>query len=187
MPGLKKAAFVIGGEYGKGLMSCRHNGAWSAPVFMRGRQRQLGTADRRAVDRSRAARDERERHGENAPQQGDARRRGVDRRRSGGPGCARRDRRADESGNSVCTRARRDCLPASTCPAASSSPTLTTTPICMARTSQRRDVVMGTSVKAPAVTEPFMAALKRASEPQSSLSRQPPSNHGLMTDCAPEN
>src|SRR6266851_4587114 len=34
IPGLKKAAFVIGGEYGKGLMSCRHAGAWSAPVFM---------------------------------------------------------------------------------------------------------------------------------------------------------
>jgi lipid-binding SYLF domain-containing protein len=34
VPGLKKAAFVIGGEYGGGLMSCRHNGAWSAPVFM---------------------------------------------------------------------------------------------------------------------------------------------------------
>jgi len=34
VPGLKKAAFVIGGEFGKGLMSCRHHGAWSAPVFM---------------------------------------------------------------------------------------------------------------------------------------------------------
>lgn len=34
VPGLKKAAFVIGGEYGNGLMSCRRNGAWSAPVFM---------------------------------------------------------------------------------------------------------------------------------------------------------
>lgn len=34
VPGLKKAAFVFGGEYGKGLMSCRHGGAWSAPVFM---------------------------------------------------------------------------------------------------------------------------------------------------------
>ena len=34
VPGLKKAAFVIGGEYGKGLMSCRHNGEWSAPIFM---------------------------------------------------------------------------------------------------------------------------------------------------------
>jgi lipid-binding SYLF domain-containing protein len=35
VPGLKKAAFVFGGEYGKGLMSCRGNGAWSAPIFMR--------------------------------------------------------------------------------------------------------------------------------------------------------
>jgi lipid-binding SYLF domain-containing protein len=34
VPGLKKAAFVFGGEYGKGLMSCRHSGAWSAPIFM---------------------------------------------------------------------------------------------------------------------------------------------------------
>jgi SH3 domain-containing YSC84-like protein 1 len=34
VPGLKKAAFVIGGEYGKGLMSCRHSGAWTAPIFM---------------------------------------------------------------------------------------------------------------------------------------------------------
>jgi lipid-binding SYLF domain-containing protein len=34
VPSLKKAAFVIGGEYGKGLMSCRKDGAWSAPVFM---------------------------------------------------------------------------------------------------------------------------------------------------------
>ncbi|MCC7417881.1 MAG: lipid-binding SYLF domain-containing protein [Acidobacteria bacterium] len=35
VPGLKKAAFVFGGEYGKGLMSCRENGAWSPPIFMR--------------------------------------------------------------------------------------------------------------------------------------------------------
>src|SRR5262245_30133688 len=34
VPGLKKAAFVFGGEYGKGLMSCRHGDTWSAPVFM---------------------------------------------------------------------------------------------------------------------------------------------------------
>ena len=34
MPGLKKAAFVVGGEYGKGLMSCHHNGDWTAPIFM---------------------------------------------------------------------------------------------------------------------------------------------------------
>jgi SH3 domain-containing YSC84-like protein 1 len=34
IPSLKKAAFGFGAEYGKGLMSCRRNGAWGAPVFM---------------------------------------------------------------------------------------------------------------------------------------------------------
>src|SRR5262249_4039202 len=34
VPGLKKAAFLIGGEYGKGVMSCRNDGGWSAPIFM---------------------------------------------------------------------------------------------------------------------------------------------------------
>src|SRR6476661_460556 len=35
VPGLKKAAFVVGGEYGKGLMSCRRGSEWSTPLFMR--------------------------------------------------------------------------------------------------------------------------------------------------------
>lgn len=35
VPGLKKAAFVFGGEYGKGLMSCRRGNEWSAPIFMK--------------------------------------------------------------------------------------------------------------------------------------------------------
>src|SRR5205809_4045564 len=34
VPSLKKAAFVLGGEYGSGLMSCRHDRQWGAPVFM---------------------------------------------------------------------------------------------------------------------------------------------------------
>jgi lipid-binding SYLF domain-containing protein len=34
IPSLKKAAFIVGGEYGKGLMSCKHEGAWGAPIFM---------------------------------------------------------------------------------------------------------------------------------------------------------
>src|SRR5205823_14146669 len=34
VPGLQKTAFVVGGEYGKGLMSCRRGGQWSAPVFI---------------------------------------------------------------------------------------------------------------------------------------------------------
>jgi lipid-binding SYLF domain-containing protein len=34
IPGLKKAAFIIGGEYGKGAMSCRKGTGWSAPLFI---------------------------------------------------------------------------------------------------------------------------------------------------------
>ena len=34
IPDLKKAAFVVGGEYGKGVMSCRAGDNWSAPVFL---------------------------------------------------------------------------------------------------------------------------------------------------------
>jgi SH3 domain-containing YSC84-like protein 1 len=33
VPDLKKAAFILGGEYGKGVMSCRAGDQWSAPVF----------------------------------------------------------------------------------------------------------------------------------------------------------
>jgi lipid-binding SYLF domain-containing protein len=34
IPSMKKAAFIIGGEFGSGVMSCRHGSGWSAPVFM---------------------------------------------------------------------------------------------------------------------------------------------------------
>jgi SH3 domain-containing YSC84-like protein 1 len=34
IPALKKGAFVVGGEYGSGVMSCRKSADWSAPVFM---------------------------------------------------------------------------------------------------------------------------------------------------------
>src|SRR3954469_13373207 len=34
VPGLKKAAFIFGGEYGKGALSCKPGDAWSAPVFI---------------------------------------------------------------------------------------------------------------------------------------------------------
>lgn len=34
IPDMKKAAFVFGGEYGRGVMSCRSANGWSAPVFM---------------------------------------------------------------------------------------------------------------------------------------------------------
>jgi lipid-binding SYLF domain-containing protein len=35
IPSMKRAAFIIGGEYGSGVMSCRHGRGWTAPVFMR--------------------------------------------------------------------------------------------------------------------------------------------------------
>ena len=31
---MKKAAFIVGGEFGKGVISCRSGREWSAPVFM---------------------------------------------------------------------------------------------------------------------------------------------------------
>lgn len=34
IPDLKKAGFIVGGEHGSGVMSCRHGNGWSAPVFM---------------------------------------------------------------------------------------------------------------------------------------------------------
>ena len=33
-PDVKKAAFIVGGEYGRCVMSCRNGEAWGAPVFM---------------------------------------------------------------------------------------------------------------------------------------------------------
>jgi SH3 domain-containing YSC84-like protein 1 len=34
IPGLKKAALGIGGEYGRGVLSCRAADTWSAPLFL---------------------------------------------------------------------------------------------------------------------------------------------------------
>jgi lipid-binding SYLF domain-containing protein len=34
IPSMKKAAFIIGGEYGAGVMSCHQGKGWSAPIFM---------------------------------------------------------------------------------------------------------------------------------------------------------
>lgn len=35
VPSLKTAAFLVGGKYGKGYVSCRRNGGWSAPGTVR--------------------------------------------------------------------------------------------------------------------------------------------------------
>ena len=34
IPSLKKGGFIVGGEHGSGVMSCRHGNAWGPPVFM---------------------------------------------------------------------------------------------------------------------------------------------------------
>jgi lipid-binding SYLF domain-containing protein len=35
IPSLKKAGFIIGGEYGRGVVSCRNATGWSAPSFVK--------------------------------------------------------------------------------------------------------------------------------------------------------
>src|ERR1700682_5415135 len=34
IPSVKKAAFIVGGEYEKGVISCRNGAGWGAPSFM---------------------------------------------------------------------------------------------------------------------------------------------------------
>jgi SH3 domain-containing YSC84-like protein 1 len=35
VPGLKKGAFILGGQYGQGVVTCRTGHGWSAPAFIR--------------------------------------------------------------------------------------------------------------------------------------------------------
>jgi len=35
IPGVVKGAFILGAEYGQGVVTCRTHGGWSAPVFIR--------------------------------------------------------------------------------------------------------------------------------------------------------
>ncbi len=35
VPGMIKGAFVVGGQYGQGVVTCRTGHGWSAPVFIR--------------------------------------------------------------------------------------------------------------------------------------------------------
>ena len=35
IPGMKKAGFIFGAQYGRGFAVCRHNNGWSAPAAMR--------------------------------------------------------------------------------------------------------------------------------------------------------
>ncbi len=42
IPSLKKAAFIVGGEFGKGVLTCRTAQGWSAPLFMQMQKGSLG-------------------------------------------------------------------------------------------------------------------------------------------------
>jgi lipid-binding SYLF domain-containing protein len=42
IPSMKTAAFIVGGEYGSGVMSCRTSSTWSNPVFMQLAKGSLG-------------------------------------------------------------------------------------------------------------------------------------------------
>jgi lipid-binding SYLF domain-containing protein len=42
IPSMKTAAFIVGGEYGSGVMSCRTGTAWSNPLFMQLAKGSLG-------------------------------------------------------------------------------------------------------------------------------------------------
>jgi SH3 domain-containing YSC84-like protein 1 len=42
VPSMKKAAFVVGGDYGQGAVTCRTGHGWSAPVFFRIRGASFG-------------------------------------------------------------------------------------------------------------------------------------------------
>src|SRR5579864_3805429 len=35
VPGLKKGAFIVGGDYGRGFAVCRHAGAWGGPAAIK--------------------------------------------------------------------------------------------------------------------------------------------------------
>ena len=63
VPGLKKAAFAVGGEYGRGFAVCRNNGGWGGPAAVRFSGRKLRRSNWRRVNGRRDACDEPPWHG----------------------------------------------------------------------------------------------------------------------------
>ena len=70
VPGLKTAAFIVGGKYGKGYVSCRRKGGggWSAPGSVRIEGGSVGFQIGGSADRSHYAGHERARSGQAALQ-----------------------------------------------------------------------------------------------------------------------
>src|ERR1700757_583862 len=87
-PSVKKAAFIVGGSYGRGVITCRKGkeftGGWERPRHVRTRGRQFWPPDRRASHRFRSAYHERKRRKLRDVQQGQTRRRRLRRSRSRG-------------------------------------------------------------------------------------------------------
>jgi len=161
VPGLKKAAFVIGGEYGKGLMSCRHSGEWSAPVFMEvgkgswGLQIGAQSIDLVLLVMNASGMEKRLRNKVT---------RGAEASIAGGP--VGRDARAATDAQmkaEILSYSRTQGLFAGVnLSGGVVRPDTDDNTDLYGPNVAARDVVMGTTVKAPAVTEPFMAALKRS-------------------------
>ena len=161
VPGLKKAAFVIGGEYGKGLMSCRHSGEWSAPVFMEvgkgswGLQIGAQSIDLVLLVMNASGMEKMLRNKVTL---------GAEASIAGGP--VGRDARAATDAQmkaEILSYSRTQGLFGGVnLSGGVVRPDTDDNTDLYGPNVAARDVVMGTTVKAPAVTEPFMAALKRS-------------------------
>lgn len=160
VPGLKKAAFVIGGEYGKGLMSCRHSGEWGAPVFMQlgkgswGLQIGAQSIDLVLLVMNKSGVEKMLRNKVTL---------GAEASVAAGP--VGRDARAATDAQmkaEILSYSRTQGLFAGiNLSGGVLRPDTDSNTDLYGPNVSARDVVMGTTIKAPAVTEPFMAALKR--------------------------
>jgi SH3 domain-containing YSC84-like protein 1 len=160
VPGLKKAAFVIGGEYGKGLMSCRHSGEWGAPVFMEvgkgswGLQIGAQSIDLILLVMNTTGVEKMLRNKVTL---------GAEASIAGGP--VGRDARAATDAQlkaEILSYSRTQGLFAGVnLSGGVVKPDLDDNTDLYGASMAPRDVVMGTTTKAPAVTEPFMKALRR--------------------------
>jgi len=161
IPSLKKAAFILGGEYGKGLMSCRSDASWSPPVFMRlgkgswGLQFGAQTIDLVLLVMNDKGIDKLLGNGVTL---------GAEASAAAGP--VGRDARAAtdlQMRAEILSYSRTQGLFAGVnLSGGVVRPDTDDNTDLYGPNVAARDVVMGTTVKAPAVTEPFMAALKRS-------------------------
>jgi SH3 domain-containing YSC84-like protein 1 len=161
VPGLKKAAFVIGGEYGKGLMSCRHDGEWGAPVFMEvgkgswGLQIGAQSIDLVLLVMNKSGVEKMLRNKVTL---------GAEASIAGGP--VGRDARAATDAQmkaEILSYSRTQGLFAGVnLSGGVVKPDIDDNTDLYGPNVAARDVVLGTTVKVPAVTEPFMKALRRA-------------------------